>query len=228
MNNTNYYKSADDKEISLLSFNPKGKVKGALVLVYEIFGCTKHITDVATNLSNEGYKVLIPDLFSRIKKKIVLDYDEKGIKEGKALKVKLGWEYPVMDIVSCASILKLNHDVGVIGFCYGGSLAWRAVQKSYLFNCAVSYYGSQIPDFLDLSVNCPVQLHFGESDASITKKNIDTIDKFSKNLNFEVSSFVYKNADHGFNCDHRSSYNEEASKDANSKTLNFFDRYLNG
>ena len=226
MKELSHFKSADNKDIPFIQFNPQNEVKGAIVLIYEIFGITEHIESVATNFAEIGYKVIVPDIFARIKKNVNLPYDNTGIAEGKKLKEELGWELPVMDIVACASNLKINHNVGIIGYCYGGSLTWRSVQKGFLFSCAVSYYGSNIVNFLDIPTKCPTQIHLGSMDKSIPQKDIDKITKFNSTTNSENEIFLYDSADHGFNCDHRSSYNSNAATKALDRSVSFFEKHL--
>jgi len=110
----------------------------------------------------------------------------------------------------------------VLGYCYGGSLAWLALQKSFIFDKGVCYYGSSIPDFLNSNLNCEVMLHFGKKDKGIPSSAVDKVKKYiTKNEN-EVKLFEYEDADHGFNCNERKSYNKKAAEDAFKKTLKFF------
>lgn len=212
MQNLSYFKSADDKEIALHKYEPSGSPKGAIVLVYEIFGFTKHIEAMAIKLTELGYTVAVPDIFSRIEKNIILDYNQEGIDKGKSLKNKLGFVYPVMDIISCGATLKLDNNVGLIGYCYGGSLVWRTIQKSFLFDSAISFYGSDIIDFLDLKVNTPTHLHFGVLDESIKKDTIKKIKGFIELSKSNAEIFLYEDSEHGFNCEDRNSYNEVSSQ----------------
>ena len=121
----------------------------SIILVYEIFGLTDHIKNVAKEYAENGFLVAIPDIFSRLENNINLPYNKDGFSKGLHLKEKLGWELPVMDIVALAATLRLESNVSVLGYCYGGSLAWLAMQKSFIFEKGICYYGSSIPEFLE-------------------------------------------------------------------------------
>ena len=219
-----FFNSADDVSIPYYEYSPKKDIKSVIILIYEIFGVTKHIHNFAQMLAGKGYLVQIPDIFSRIEKDVNLQYDKLGFERGLYLKKKLGWDFPIMDIVSLAALVKQKFKVSSLGFCYGGSIAWRASQKSFLFDKAVCYYGSSIPDFLDKKINNPVLAHFGKLDKGIPEEKIKSIKDFSKKQNFELQIFEYENSDHGFNCDDRKSYNKPSSVLALKRTLNFIER----
>ena len=215
-------KSADDYPLPYLQFEPDNYTsKKSIILVYEIFGLTDHIKNVAKEYAENGFLVAIPDIFSRLENNIDLPYNKNGFSKGLHLKEKLGWELPVMDIVALAANLRLESNVSVLGYCYGGSLAWLAMQKSFIFEKGICYYGSSIPAFLELNVNCPSMLHFGSKDKGIPIESIEKVKKFiDKNKN-KIELYVYENADHGFNCNQRKSYNKKAAELAFEKTIKF-------
>ena len=215
-------KSADDYPLPYLQFEPNNNTsKKSIILVYEIFGLTDHIKNVAKEYAENGFLVAIPDIFSRLENNIDLPYNKNGFSKGIHLKEKLGWELPVMDIVALAANLRLESNVSVLGYCYGGSLAWLAMQKSFIFEKGICYYGSSIPAFLELNVNCPSMLHFGSEDKGIPIETIEKVKKFiDKNKN-KIELYVYENADHGFNCNQRKSYNKKAAELAFEKTIKF-------
>ena len=214
--------SADDFMLPYLQFIPEENKKNkSIIIVYEIFGLTNHIKNVAEEYAKNGFLVTIPDLFSRLESNINLPYNKDGFSKGLNLKNKLGWELPVMDIVALAATLRLESNVSVVGFCYGGSLAWLAMQKSFIFEKGVCYYGSSIPEFLELNVNCPGLLHFGKEDKGIPPLSIEKIKKYIKKSKNKIELVEYKNADHGFNCSERKSYNQTAAEMAYEKTLKF-------
>ena len=215
-------KSADNYPLPYLQFEPENNIKNkSIVLVYEIFGLTDHIKNIAEDYAKNGFLVAVPDIFSRLENNINLPYDKNGFAKGLNLKKKLGWELPVMDIVALAATLRLKCNVSVLGYCYGGSLAWLAMQKSFIFEKGICYYGSSIPEFLESHVNCPGMLHFGSEDKGIPIESIEKVKKFiNKNIN-KIELFVYENADHGFNCSQRKSYNKIAAEQAFDKTIKF-------
>ncbi len=215
-------KSADDYPLPFLQFEPENNISNkSIILVYEIFGLTDHIKNIAEEYAKNGFLVAVPDIFSRLENNIDLSYNKDGFSKGLNLKKKLGWQLPVMDIVALAATLRLECNVSVLGYCYGGSLAWLAMQKSFIFEKGICYYGSSISDFLESPVNCPAMLHFGSEDKGIPIESIEKIRKFiNKNKN-EIQLFKYENADHGFNCSQRKSYNKIAAEQAFDKTIKF-------
>ena len=220
----NFFNSADDFSIPFFEYEPKGKIKSAIVLIYEIFGATDHIHSFSKLLAQKGYLVCIPDIFYRIEKNIKLNYNKDGFEKGLSLKDRLGWDYPVMDMVALASMLKQRFKVTCFGFCYGGSLAWLASQKSFLFDNAVCYYGSSIPDFLEKKINNPTICHFGKLDHGIPQEKIQKVKDYANEQKHEIIIHEYEDSDHGFNCEDRKSYNSIASKSALERSLEFIDK----
>ena len=215
-------KSADDYVLPYLEFQPENNLNNkSVILVYEIFGLTNHIKNVAKEYAKNGFLVSIPDIFSRLEENIDLPYNKDGFSKGLDLKKKLGWDLPVMDIVALAATLRLKSNVSVLGYCYGGSLAWLAMQKSFIFEKGICYYGSSIPEFLESNVNCPSMLHFGKKDKGIPSLSLEKVKKYIEKSKNKVKLFEYENADHGFNCNERKSYNKIAAEMAFEKTLKF-------
>jgi carboxymethylenebutenolidase len=109
----------------------------------------------------------------------------------------------------------------VIGFCWGGGAAWLAASELNI-DVAVSYYGGQIKMFLDREPQCPILLHFGETDHTIPPEDIELIQKAYP----EIPLYMYEDAGHGFNCDIRASYNAQASAVALARTKAFLSEHL--
>ena len=226
MNNKIKIKSADDKDIPVYIYEPSIERIGAIVLIQEIFGVNDHIKNIAKKLSKEGFVTWVPDLFYRIENDISLDYSSTSIEKGKVLKDKSGWDLPTMDILSCIANLKVSHNVATIGFCYGGSLSWKAACSAYGLDASVCFYGSQISNFLDKSPRCPTIVHLGEKDETINKEEQNKFKGLSQNKEPSITVHTYKNADHGFFCDERNSY-DEASRDlAYKRTIEFLKNSL--
>ena len=146
--------------------------------------------------------------------------------KGKKLKDKSGWELPVMDILSCVANLKIeNSNVSLLGFCYGGSLAWKSACQGYGISSSVCFYGSQITDFLKLNNKCPVQIHLGEKDISINLKQQQNILNYSKKSKQLVEIHKYKEADHGFFCEERKSFHKNSAEIAFSRSVDFISKF---
>ena len=226
MNHKISIKSADDKNLPIYVSEPKGIRKGAIVINQEIFGVNNHIKSVANKFAEEGFIVWSPEIYHRLGEEIQLGYDENSVTEGKKLKDKSGWELPVMDILSCVANLKIeNSNVSLLGFCYGGSLAWKSACQGYGISSSVCFYGSQITDFLKLNNKCPVQIHLGEKDISINLKQQQNILNYSKKSKQLVEIHKYKEADHGFFCEERKSFHKNSAEIAFSRSVDFISKF---
>ena len=104
--------------------------------------------------------------------------------------------------------------VGIVGYCWGGYVAWMAASRLPGFACAVPYYGGGILEAAGEQPKCPVMAHFGERDSMIP---VDGVRKLAA-AHPEAQVFIYA-ADHGFNCDQRGSYDAAAAKLARERTL---------
>lgn len=197
------------------------KPLAGLVVLQEIFGVNSHIRDVCDDFAKHGYHIISPALFDRAQPNVSLGYETEDMKQGVELRAKIHPEKTLLDIIAAAQ--HLNYDkIGIIGYCWGGSLSWRAATETQIFSAASCWYGAMIPSLLDHPHHCPVQMHFGELDKSIP---LDAIDKISKAYN-DVDIYVYENADHGFGCQARASFNNNAYKLAQQRTLDFFRKNL--
>ncbi|MFO0755676.1 MAG: dienelactone hydrolase family protein [Byssovorax sp.] len=198
----------------------KESAAGGIVVVQEIFGVNSHIRALCEGYAREGYAAIAPAIFDRQKTQVELPYTPEATVEGRALRAAIGWDPPLLDIQAAAGALGVNGNVAVIGFCWGGSLAWRAACNLPV-RCAVAYYGGQIIQFNHESPKVPVLLHFGEKDALIPAEDREAIQKAHP----DVPVHVYA-AGHGFNCTERADFNEVASALARERTLAFLREHL--
>jgi len=110
---------------------------------------------------------------------------------------------------------------GVVGFCWGGLIAWLSASRLTGFACAVPYYGGGMIDAMGEQPKCPVMAHFGEQDQMIPLAGVEKL----RAAHPEAQVFLYP-AGHGFNCDQRESYHAESAKLARQRTLEFLRRHL--
>lgn len=192
-----------------------------LIVLQEIFGVNHHIQNVCDQFAQEGFHVIAPALFDRAEKNIQLGYQPSDVKKGLELRAQIAPEETLLDII--ASVQQLNYNkIGIVGYCWGGSLSWIAATGTKFFSAASCWYGGYIPSLVNAQPNCPVQMHFGEKDASIPLEEVETVRK----VHPEVDIYVYKGADHGFGCAERPTFDEQAYNLAQHRTLNFFKKYL--
>lgn len=193
-----------------------------LVVLQEIFGVNQHIRDVAERLAGYGYRVLAPALFDRISPDIELGYDQAGIQAGLEARGKIPAAQTLMDIEATAAAFGAAKPIGIIGYCWGGSLAWVGATQTNLFKAASCWYGGQIVQTKEAKPNCPVQMHFGEVDHGIPLQDVEAIKAAQPDLDI----YIYPGAQHGFGCDQRPSYSPKDCELATLRSLTFFAEHL--
>lgn len=192
-----------------------------LVLLQEIFGVNHHIRAMCDRFAQEQYHVIAPALFDRIKKNVELAYDTDDFKRGAGYVGDIPPEKTLLDIKSAANKFGQGK-IGVVGYCWGGSNSWIAATQTTLFAAASAWYGSKIYDHRHEKPNCPVQMHFGGKDPYIPLDQVHAIEEAQP----DVPVYIYPEADHGFGCSERQSFNKDAYTLAQQRTLEFFKTHL--
>lgn len=195
--------------------------RGGVVILQEIFGLNNHIRDLPRRFAEAGYYAVAPALFDRVEPGIELDYDPDGRTRGIECKNAVD-EKAIIDVSAAIAAATASGPVTVVGFCWGGSLAWRAATCLSGLAGAVSYYGGELPSKAGLASHCPVVAHFGSRDKGIPLEGVNTFISAQTSSDPHVTTFVY-DADHGFNCDARSQFDEAAATEAWTRTLTFLD-----
>ena len=196
---------------------PAGTPKGGVVVIQEIFGVNSHIREVADSYAADGYLAVAPAVFDRQKASVELGYTADDVTAGRTLKDSASYEGAVLDLAAAVKAASEGGKVGTVGYCWGGTLSYLAATRVDGVAGSVVYYGGQIIPYKDESAKAPLLMHFGEMDAGIPMDDVDTI----KAAHPQADVHVY-DADHGFNCDHRSQYDEESCKLARRRSLAFF------
>ncbi len=113
--------------------------------------------------------------------------------------------------------------VGIVGYCWGGLLTWRAACTLTGLSAAAPYYGGGVTTETEIArqPRVPVLAHFADDDKWIP---LDTVDAF-KQAHLEVTVHTYP-AHHGFNCDQRASWHAPSAQLARARTLAFFAQHL--
>ena len=205
---------------------PSGKPKGGIVVVQEIFGVNSHIRSVADGYAAEGYLAVAPATFHRVKPNVELGYNAEDMAAGSALKAAveaLPAPGVLQDLQASIDYAAKAGKVGIVGYCYGGLLAWRAAAELSGLAASTPYYGGGMTTEAESArkPKVPVLAHFGAKDKHIL---LDGVEAFKK-AHPEVEVQIY-DADHGFNCDQRGSYDAPAAKLARERTLAFFAKHL--
>ena len=205
---------------------PAGQPKGGLVVLQEIFGVNAHIRAVADGYAADGYFVVAPSTFHRVKAGVELDYAEADMKAGMDLKAAveaLPASGVMPDIQAAIDHAAQGGKVGILGYCWGGLLTWRSASALNGLSAAVPYYGGGMTTEAEAARQpyVPVMAHFGEQDHWIP---LDSVHAFQK-AQPAATVHIYA-ANHGFNCDHRGAWNAEAAKLARERTLAFLAQHL--
>ena len=224
MGNMIELKAVDGHTFAAYVAQPAGKAKGAVVVLQEIFGVNAHIQEVADGYAQAGYLAVAPATFDRQQRGVNLGYKPEDMSAGFALKTAIealpdpGVIADIQAAVDHAASVS-GGKVGVVGYCWGGLLTWRAACLVKGVAAAAPYYGGGVTTAAEMvrQPHCPVQAHFGAKDHWIP---LDTVEAF-RQAHPQVEVHVY-DADHGFNCNHRASFDAAAADQARARALAFF------
>jgi carboxymethylenebutenolidase len=219
-------KAADGFVFPAYVAQPAGRAKGGIVVIQEIFGVNSHIRSVADGYAKEGYLAVAPSTFHRVKPGVEIGYTPDDMSAGMALKTAveaLPAPGVLQDVQAAIDHAAQAGKVGIVGYCWGGLLTWRAACELKGLAAAVPYYGGGVttPDEIARVPKVPVLAHFGDQDHWIS---LDSVEAFKK-AHPDVEVHVY-HANHGFNCDQRASYDADAAKQARERTLAFFAKHV--
>ncbi|MDR3388433.1 MAG: dienelactone hydrolase family protein [Rudaea sp.] len=202
---------------------PAGTPRGGIVVVQEIFGVNAHIRSVADGFAADGYTAVAPAFFDHVESGVELRYDPADYKQGFALVGEVGFDRAIEDVASAAESIKSAGKIGVVGYCWGGTVALLAALRLGL--PAVSYYGGRNVLFLGEALKAPVQFHYGEHDPSIPPEAVQKVRDALKDAK-GVELYTYP-AGHAFNRDiDPAHYDAASAKLARERALAFFSRNL--
>jgi carboxymethylenebutenolidase len=224
MGQTIKLKAADGHRLSTYEVSPAGKSRGGLAVIQEIFGVNAHMRHVAEGFAAEGYHVVAPALFDRAEPGIELGYDKPAVDRGKELREKIPLDATLADIAAALERLKASGKAAIVGYCWGGSIAWIAAARLSGLAASVGYYGGMIAGHLADQPRCPVMLHFGEEDSGIPMSDVAKIKAAVDPATVQV--FTYAGAGHAFNRDGNASFHAPSAKPARERTLAFFRKHV--
>jgi carboxymethylenebutenolidase len=216
--------AGDGQKFSAYRADPEGTPKGAVVVVQDFFGIDTHIRKIADAFAAKGYLAIAPSLFDSVKAGVALDHDEGGLAEGVELTQQVGTERAIADIQHTVDAVKTAGKVTIIGYGWGGYLAYISGNRVNGIACTVGYYGEGIVEDYREKRKVPTLLHFGEDDPRIP---LEEVGQFRSHRP-DVSAFSYPGAAHAFNCDDRDSYHDAAAKAALERTLQWISQYVEG
>ena len=220
--------AADGFSIPAYVARPAGQPKGAIVVLQEIFGVNSHIRSIADGYAAQGYVAIAPATFHRIQADVNLGYTQEDVTAGVALKAAaeaLPAPGVLQDIAAAVAYGAQFGKVGVVGYCWGGLLTWRAACTLSGIHAAVPYYGGGMTSAVEAARKplCPVLVHFGDQDHSIPLDGALAFQKAQADDGVQVHIYA---AQHGFNCDQRGSDDKAAADLARERTLAFFGQHV--
>jgi len=213
--------AADGHRFAAYRADPPGKPRGGIVVVQEIFGVNSHIRGVADGFAADGYLAIAPALFDRVERSLDIGYSQPEIERGRALMQRMSMDDALKDVTAALKAIASAGKIGIVGYCWGGTVAWVSAAKLDGLACSAPYYGGGILANQDLKPRIPVLLHFGETDHAIPIGDV----RAWLAARPELAAHIYA-AGHGFNCDQRGSYHAESAKLARERTLEFFRKQI--
>jgi carboxymethylenebutenolidase len=201
--------------------DPEGRPRAGIVVIQEIFGVNSHIRVVTDRFAVDDYLAIAPAVFDHAEPGFDVGYDGESRARGIAIVSKIDRVQTMRDVAAAIDVAKEGGKVGIVGYCFGGSIAWAAACRLPDLSAAVGYYGGQILAMKDMQPRVPTMLHFGEKDQHIPIAGVRELAA----LHPDVPVHIYP-ADHGFNCDQRESFDAPSAALAWTRTLEFFRKHL--
>jgi carboxymethylenebutenolidase len=214
--------AADGHKLSAYVARPEGEPVAGLIVLQEVFGVNAHIRSVADQYAKDGFLAVAPALFDRIERGVELSYDGADREKTMSFIPRLDAEKAVADIAAAMEFAAnaTGKKTGVIGYCWGGTLAWLAATRLHP-DAAVGYYAGRIGNYAAETPSAPVMLHFGKQDTHIPAEEVEKVHAAHP----EVEIYWY-DAGHGFNCVPRPSYHQASAQLGRERSLSFLKKHL--
>lgn len=210
--------ASDGRRFSAYLAEATAKPRGGIVVIQEIFGVTRHIRAVADQYAAAGFMAVAPALFDRVERDVDVPYTDMA--KGFSYVQKLKIDNVMLDLQAAIDRVAAFGGVGVVGYCWGGTMAYLAAARLQVA-AVVAYYGGSIQQHLAENPRSPIMFHFGEKDTHIPAATVEQIKKAVPEGIFHLYP-----ADHGFNCTDRASFDPASAKLALQRSLEFFHRYV--
>lgn len=212
--------SAGDASLTAYRADPEGAPKGAVIVLQDVFGVDDHIRKIADDFAAAGYIAIAPALFDKVKADITLSPAEEG--EGRALAAEVGTDWSLAAIQAAVDTVKDAGKVAVVGYSWGGYLAYHSANRVRGVACAIGYYADGVLDGSREKRRVPTLLHFAEKDAWLPEDDISLF----RAARPDVSSYLYPGAEHGFSFG--PAYDAEAAQLALDRTLFWISQHVVG
>lgn len=216
MGETTTLTASDGHKFEAYRTEPNGVSLGGIVVIQEIFGVNEHIRSVCDRFGEMGFTCVAPALFDRVERGVDLGYSADDVARGREIRGACADAPALLDVQAAMDALPAGGK-GIVGYCWGGYISWIAATSLDGLNAAVCYYGGGIHTKAADKPKCPTMLHFGDKDAHITPDHVQAV----RDNHPDLPIMMY-DADHGFNCDMRGSYDKAAASLALDRTVAFF------
>jgi carboxymethylenebutenolidase len=210
--------ATDGHRLSAYLAEPKTAPRGGIVVIQEIFGVTRHIRAVVDQYAAAGFLAIAPAMFDRVEHNVDVPYTDMA--KGFSYMQALNNDQVMLDVQAGIARVRAAGKVAVVGYCWGGTVAYLAAARLNI-DAAVAYYGGGINRHTAEKPRAPVMFHFGEKDAHIPQSAVGEI----KSAYPQGIYHLYP-ADHGFNCTDRASFEPASAKLALERSLDFLHRYI--
>jgi len=216
--------ASDGFTLNAYCARPKGKPRGGVVLIQEVWGLSRWIRQEVDRYAEEGYLTLAPAMFDRVE--FGYESDNYGPEQfaviGELMK-RFDHKTALLDVAAAIAVVAEAGKVGITGYCFGGAVSWRAAAHHGLgLSAASGYYGGGVPNYIEMAPTIPIEMHFGDHDTGIPLEQVEALKQRHK----EADIYTYP-AGHGFcNSDRESHFDKAACSKANARTLAFFHRHL--
>ena len=197
----------------------EGPRKGGVVVIQEIFGLDRYVREDIARWAARGFEVVAPSMFDRGQKGFSAEHDEAGFARGRELALANGPDNAMGDIQACIDFLKDRGPVFIVGYCYGGAMAWLAASRAEGLSAAASYYGGQVAGMAKFKLSCPVIVHLGRKDPHIPAEDVKAAIQAAHP---DVPVHIYENSGHGFNNDGRPDSDLADAELARKRTISLF------
>lgn len=214
--------TASDVKFSAYRADPEGAPKGAVVVLQDVFGVNADIRRITDDFAAAGYVAVAPALFDKVKANAELAPDAAA--EGRGLTEEVGTDWPLAAIQATVDTVKDAGKVAIVGYAWGGYLAYLAANRVSGLACAIGYHADGILDVMREKRRIPTLIHFAEEDPEIPEADMV---QFRANRP-DVSAFSYPGATRGFGYPAASAYNAEAAEKAQERTLFWISQYVVG
>lgn len=213
-------KSQIGYEFTALHAAPEDTRKDGVIVLQEVFGLDVAVRQDVARWVGLGFEVIAPSLLDRQERGFVASHDAQGLEIGLRYAAENGDDNPVSDVQACIDALKGIGPVFLVGYCYDGTITWRAAARTKSLAAASSYYGAGVAASAEMTPSCPIICRFGANDPYIP---VDASVAATRTAHPDVPVYVYGNSGHGFNSEGPDAEPADVRL-ARERTLAFFEK----